>query len=92
MKKKDFPTDTATPFNSLQWQLDVPFTYKPRVNKRLRRTVTPHSEIGHALPYGSREDVDTNLVVVVTKRAYTSRGAYQAKAHMDVNAFPSFDA
>jgi hypothetical protein len=81
LKKKDFPTGIGAPFNSLHWQLDVPFTYKPVRNKRLRETITPHGELGHVLFYGSRDDLDTNLVVVITQCAQTGWGTYHAQAH-----------
>ncbi|KAL2861898.1 hypothetical protein BJX68DRAFT_260698 [Aspergillus pseudodeflectus] len=82
IKKRDFGPDTLAPSSSLQWQLDAPFTYKPVRNKHLRETITPRGEIRHALFYGSQDDIDTNLVVVITKWPYAGWGNYHAQVHM----------
>ncbi|KAL3485646.1 hypothetical protein BJX62DRAFT_242727 [Aspergillus germanicus] len=82
VKKKDYSTNGVGPSGSLHWRLDVPFTYKPVLNKRTKNVISPRGELGHALFYGSPEKVDTNLIVVITKCPNTSWGEYQAKAHM----------
>ncbi|KAJ0421234.1 hypothetical protein BJY00DRAFT_312147 [Aspergillus carlsbadensis] len=82
IKKRDYSTDSVGPSDSLHWQLDVPFTYMPVLDKRVSKTITPSGDIGHVLFYGSPEKVETNLIVVITKCPNVGWGKYQAKAHI----------